>query len=461
MKKASLFLTLCLLVAFFFSCKGAPSAFNGSLNGYTHHYDSGRDRAWEEDVLYLAQVHLGEKYAYGHPLLCDRDSTVILPPDTETKENLFDRALKEQFLENINALIPKIQELTDAQILYEMQKTVALLDDCHSSVRLPATQFLPFSFEAFITDTGINLHTVRVPITHEYAIFSRLIAIGGIPIEDVLQKLSVYPSAENEHFLFDALTSIHQTALLTRKEALQMIGAVGADAQTATLTLILQNGEEYTVDVPFGSAEEIKNAEMCKKDLYAQKVLPFKNNSENYWYTHFAEDGIFYIRINRVTESETVPYNTFFAQIEAILTEAKSDTVVVDLRRNYGGSYYTEHNARLAQLLEKMKSRKVIVLVDSAVASASAALAAQIRHSMDNVLLVGTPTGQSSESFGPATEYTLPNSGYVFTMADRLYRAWSADEGKTLTPDIIIYQRLEDTSAGIDTVWESIKNQME
>ena len=55
--------------------------FTGKLNGYVYYYDQGRSRDWEEDILHVAGVFLGEVYANGHPLLTDMEFQTMFSMD--------------------------------------------------------------------------------------------------------------------------------------------------------------------------------------------------------------------------------------------------------------------------------------------------------------------------------------------------------------------------------------------
>ena len=81
-----------------------------------------RDRQWEEDIVYLADTYL--HYLHGHPKLIDRQCLVIradgdtVGKASMTREYLYDPALRDEFIRQINTLILRIHESSDSELLY-------------------------------------------------------------------------------------------------------------------------------------------------------------------------------------------------------------------------------------------------------------------------------------------------------------------------------------------------------
>ena len=94
--------------------------YTGQLRGYVYYYEDGRERDWEEDILHMAGVYLGEVYANGHPLLTDMEFQTMFSMDGMPVEyrTFYDEAMREVFLQAINDLIPQIPELKDYEILF-------------------------------------------------------------------------------------------------------------------------------------------------------------------------------------------------------------------------------------------------------------------------------------------------------------------------------------------------------
>ena len=124
--------------------------YAGSLENYSHYYADGRDLEWEEDILYTAEIFLGETSMYGHPLLVNEDVQILFAMSSSSMDYrpFYDEALRTQFLQDINELIPRITELEDEQILLTLQKAIAKLGDLNTYVHFPMEQVYPIFFTA-------------------------------------------------------------------------------------------------------------------------------------------------------------------------------------------------------------------------------------------------------------------------------------------------------------------------
>lgn len=431
----------------------------GAFENYEYRYEAGRDREWEEDVVYLAQVFLGETLIKGHPKLI-RDFTTIMHQDNSiTTQEFFDPALYDAFVAEIQALIQKIPALSDVQIQYELARIVALLQDLHSNLFSAAERVFPLTAEQVSTEGGLGLCVLIAPEEHPEMIFTMLTAINGVPVEEILERLSAYISHENEYAVLTMATSLMYDGCITRLEALQAIGVVGPEETTAEFSFRTEEEEDFSVELTAWDMEERMTGKRLGQHLLLTDTPMYRDYFEkNYWWELFPEDHMLYIRYNQVWEDAELQYTVLASQLEnQMLSAPDTDKVVVDLRHNPGGEYIAGHNAVLDWLYQ-LEGKKIYVLIDESSFSSAVLFAANVREKAAGAMLVGTPAGQPPNFLAGVQSYTMPNSGITFSMSHSYWMCREDYEGDVLAPDILIYQTLEDYKQGLDTVLETIKS---
>ncbi len=102
---------------------GMPYKGDGSV--YVYYTTSVRDREWEEDIVYFADLLL-DPYT-GHPKLTERGCTVHCLHEIqdgfenveERYESMYDPELRTEFIQRINALLCSIGEKSEAELRFE------------------------------------------------------------------------------------------------------------------------------------------------------------------------------------------------------------------------------------------------------------------------------------------------------------------------------------------------------
>lgn len=421
--------------------------YAGSLENYTYYYADGRDLKWEEDVLYTAEVFFGEISLHGHPLLVDEDVQILFAMSSASMDYrpFYDEALRAQFLQDINDLIPRITELEDEQILLALQKAIAKLGDLNSYVHSPVEQVYPIFFTTFFTDRGAEIRSVMMPEEYSQLLLKKPVSINGTPIVEVTQKLMEYSSHENEY-----AANYFISQFLSQPAYLEAIGITDGEAPVSFRFL---DAEGKKVDV---SLSPVKYADLQMDSLtgYSSVSIRDKDNSCNYWWEYLQEEQALYIRFNLIEEDSSLVYSNFIQQLREQVPQAKM--VIVDLRGTTGGSFHSGLSIDLGSLLNQLKEQKSYVLLDASSNSAAILLSSCLRQRSANTVLVGTPGGQPANFFTSFKSYNMPNSDHGFSMSDFFWYSDENDTNEALMPDIELYQTAEDFAAGIDTVLETI-----
>ena len=162
-------------------------ALCGTSRNYTFYYSSGRDLEWEEDILFFANSYLDV-----YPLLTHFPSRIETVTDVEYTDEFYDPQLRQTFIDAINALIPQVTHMTDTEILYELQRLLAMLHDAHTCLLLDVERYFPISFQVFWEADSPVFRATLAPADHADAIFCPLAAINGLPIDQVIRRIAPY-----------------------------------------------------------------------------------------------------------------------------------------------------------------------------------------------------------------------------------------------------------------------------
>lgn len=427
-------------------------SYAGTLDGYTYYHSDDRNLQWEEDILYLAEIFLQKE-----PYLAE-ECFVYRGREGKARygyESLQDMELRNTFLEEINVLIPQIPELSDEQILYALQKTVASLSDAHSMVILPDLQF-PFALVPFYEEGEVVFRACTVPVTAREVLFGKLLAINDVPVKDIVERLLPYISCENEYSAMQMISNYYCSMLLL-VDGLQVIGVIDQGVKEAEFCFETESGEEVTITAQVFNAGDPDMPDLIIRTLYHAAPLMYQHNDLSYWMQELEESQVLYVRFNEVKEREDLPYGQFFYNImHTILEDSTIQKLIIDMRDNGGGSTYEGLDAFLQSLHNS--GIPVYVLVDNITASSAVWMTANIMQIVENAVLVGTPTGEPPVLCGARETYTMPNSGHFFFVSTRYYDLWPGYEGNAIRPDITIYQTVEDVKNGVDTVLTQVLN---
>lgn len=425
-----------------------------SSRGYVYYYESGRNRDWEEDIIYMA-----DNYTWDYAQLTSFDSRIEWPGDVEYSDQFYNEELRETFLAEINALILRIPELTDNEILYELQRIVALLHDAHSSIYLPAADSVAASFQPFYVDGELDVRAVYLPEQYRHVMFGKLTAINGFTVEEVMEKALPYLSYENEYWAVNLMFGIFGPEYAANPEFLQIIGISPKGAEGVTYSFLTEGGQAVDVELyPLSSPK-----------MYGQSMIPgytcnwvyelmYRDRQDRmYWHEEIAP-GTVYIRIN---EFEEDPNYTFLTLGNEILAQDRdrggTRKVIVDVRDNPGGYQFLGYG-QLITVLQRMDVQNIYVLIDGNTFSNGIIMAGSIKREIPEAIIVGTPGGQPANFFAGMYDgdYVMPNCGVIC----RIPTAWIVSlpdfEGEALMPDVVVWPTLADYKNHTDTILQAV-----
>lgn len=424
-----------------------------SFENYIYQYPSGRDREWETDVVTFANIFLTK-----HPAIADTYYFEVcayedtLPSYLVNKNERYDVDLRNTFTDEVYALIDQIPELSDLEIQYELCRIAALLGDAHTNVIVSDSEFFPLMVTQLEDGSSLDYYCTRIPSEFDSVMYSRLVTINGIPLEEVIDMLRPYVSSENSEWEEFYITDNFWNSFLIQKDLLQIVGVVPAGSDTAEFGFAGEDDAVTCVTLSAVSSDEYDASQMTRVDFYAKRLEQWEYPDQYYWYELRPEDETLYVRISKCYEISGYSFSTFCDEILEILSFSEEPLkLVIDLRGNTGGKYPMSGFEDFTNRLKSTETSGTYILIDHGVFSSGNAMAGRLSMALTDALLVGTPTGQPGYTWGKPRYYNLLYSPLQYRLSTELWIVSDSGE-EAIMPDITVYQTLEDYRSGVDTV---------
>lgn len=434
----------------------AWAGYSGTSKGYIYLHSEERDHAWEEDILYFAGTYLDN---YG--LLTHFPSRVEYVDDVEYEDYLYDPNMRDTFIEEINTLIPRIPDLSDTEILYELQRILALLRDAHASLIIDNGTYFPICFEPFYEEDEWVYRVSFILDGNEQAIMCTLAGVNGIPLEEVIQRITPYLSYENEQWIAHQISGYYHPGSLAEADLLKVCGILGPDDKEATYNLITETDESLDVTLRSFNIDQIPHLDMVGiPHLFVYPSI-YRNYDTSYFYEMYPEENMVYVRVN---EFEIMPEYTFLDLGNEIIKDVREaggmKKIVIDLRRNPGGYQFLGY-PEFIRALERMDIEDIYVLVDQGTFSCAIIMTGNIKHYFPEATIIGTPAGQPPNFYGGIwpEDRIMPNCQIECRLPTAFCNILPDYEYDALMPDLIVYPTFNDYMNGIDTILEAAKAQ--
>lgn len=424
-----------------------------SDENYVYFHDTQREMEWEEDIIYLANTFLRN-----HPALLDSDVyiqryTSLTENELEYSNEMYDPELHAAFIAAVEELIPQLKDLNDTQILFEMQRIVALLEDDNSYIRFDESEYLPLNLDVIYEDGEAHYYAMTVPQEHEAALYGRLTAINGIPVDEVVARIMPYLSCSTREIADFLMVNFKSYRLLTVKGMLQTIGVMGLEDDSAELTFETETGE-ITCTFEAVYREEFENIEQKGILLQYTDTPAWRYWQEQYaWYELLDEGNAVYLRIWRCYDSAS-DFGKLLDRVTKAMREAEEPVkLIIDLRANNGGYEYVAQTTNFINGVNRIENDGVYVLIDGNTFATSYVKAYWLAQGIDGAQIVGSPAGQYGNLYGNLILQKLPNSGFEFYYTTGYFMMLPGDLREV---DIEMYQTLEDYKNAVDTVLEAV-----
>lgn len=334
--------------------------------------------------------------------------------------------------EALRTIENRIDGLSESQIVMELFRFTAMLNDAHTFpfIMIPCFDLHVLPIVMYGFDDGWCV--VNAGRGQRDLIGSRIVAIGSKSMQEIETSVPLLLSAESEFGRRQRFPY-----MCTMVEWLAYHGII-QDTRSVALTLETPEGDTVVrrlVPVPFypqflwSSVFEIDN----------ERPAVFSNPRKDFYrFAYLEPDRAMYVKFNQCVDQpgrETM--DAFVSRMAAFAQQRDISRWVVDLRNNDGGNRVWD------ALLEFLRDRPEInrqgglfVLIGRRTFSSAVLFADQLQMQTE-ATFVGEPTGQGPVFFGNPSLVELPNSRLMFAISSHLARSGLPfDSRDSIEPDL-------------------------
>ena len=374
--------------------------------------------------------------------------------------NLFHAMSRVQFDSALNSIDTRLPTLARHQVVVELQKLATLIGDGHTNVgpwrdSLIAFHTLPVALYWF--SDGIIVRAADS--AHANLLGARVVAINGIPVDSVAERLRPLVSHDNEMGV-RAFTPF----FMVMPEILQATGIV-SDMRRIPFTLeSAGRGQDVVL-------EPARLFPMLTGDIDRSWLNPpgwvdardgkpsalwLSDPMNFYWYKYLAESRTLYAQINTIQQKRSDSLGVFIARAIASADSAHAEKFVLDLRLNGGGDGYFNRSILLPLIKSQYDVRgRLYVITGRRTWSAAQMLVTEMQK-YTNATFVGEPTASKGNAFGDSYRIVLPNSKITFRVSTLWWQYLDPrDKRDMIEPAIKSALSFQDYANGRDPVLQS------
>lgn len=331
-------------------------------------------------------------------------------------KNLHHRASPAQFQAAVDRLHARIPGLQRHEIIVELMRLAAMVGDGHTNVsplKDPSFQFRELPLKLYWFEDGIHVRAATPE--HASLVGSAVVAIGGVPIEEVIRRIAEITPRDNDMGL-----RFHAPILLALPEIQHALGLSGrTDASTITLrsadqetTVTLDAGAVPAMwppdtDISLATPDGWVDGRSTPAPLWLQAPLDYHRM------VALPAQNALYVQLNMVTGTDSQSLEQFGDAILRQVRTTNPGSVILDLRLNRGGNHDLRFPFIAGLIKAEDEDTRLYVLAGRGSFSATQRLLDDLSNYSDAVL-VGEPASSRPNSYGDSYKDTLPNSGIAF-----------------------------------------------
>lgn len=343
----------------------------------------------------------------------------------------FDATTSEQLRQRLRRLKDDASEMSDATVIVELARAVALAGNAHTRLYLLRNRTELRRLPIRVWWFADGLYVVKATPENERLVGCLVERIGPQSAEAARERLA-------DVYAGNASWKAYMSAyLLTSPEVLQGAGLVpnmegiawsfrcGARVTEAVLRPLPLVRKQTPVEAWWDLAPDFGSPGLKLVGALDGRPLPLYLRQPDRNYLHHVLDGrTLYVRYNRSQEMPSLSLSTFAEQVSADTGGRPLEEIVVDVRFNTGGNLDVGRPLmeRLRTLAAE-KGARVFVIVGRATFSAGLYHAAQWKEW--GATLVGEPPGDELDFWAEGGNVVLPNSLLTIHYANG-FHAYSA-----------------------------------
>lgn len=358
--------------------------------------------------------------------------------------NLFFNTSKENFNMEIKALQNSLDNLKDEEIVDGIYKIVASIGDTHTSVYKESLNVYPIQFYFF----NEGIYVINTTSEYKESLYSKLIKINGVDIEEVQKVLLPLIVLDNE-----AIVKKVMPKYLMNPEILYGVNVV-PDTQKTSFTFENKKGEKFTLDINSVNRKNF-NDQLVISKYDSSYPLYMQESKLYYWYKYLDKEKTVYFKYNRCQSKEKNDIEAFTKELLNFLDSHPVEKFVIDIRDNSGGS-----DKYIKPFIDWLKEKdingknRLFVIVGRSTFS-SAIINAVMLKKETNATFIGEATGGKPNHYGAVSSFELPNSK-ISIQYSKQYNKTSEDDSNTFMPDKVIDISIKDYLSKKDPVLEYI-----
>lgn len=377
--------------------------------------------------------------------------------------NFFHNISKEEFYDNVDRLIVDENNLNVYSIVVELSKLVALAGDAHTALELPKNNMLPI--ESYWFEEGIYI-TGTMP-EFENVLHQKIIEIEGVPITEVVEKLTEMISHENIQFVKSQLPELlictdvlYGLGIASSVEKVEVrIESQGGKQSSQLMASIKYNNWKMMVD-----KNEVSQG---TNETKASEIPLFRKNREMYYWKEKIKNGsILYVNYKKCKEMKSLTVENFVGNIKEILEkDLKIQHIVLDYRNNNGGNSELFRpfidwlsNFQRVRNKDTKKVFNIFVIVGRDTFSSALLNVYQLKFNT-KAIFIGEATGGKPDCYGEVNYFKLKESGLSVRYSTRYYSLIEEYSQDSFYPEIKFSVSIKDYLEKRDPCIEWIKKE--
>jgi hypothetical protein len=378
--------------------------------------------------------------------------------------NLFHTMSKEQFHAAVNDLDKRIPQMARHEIIVELARIAAMVEDGHTNLRLahePAVRFHTLPVNLYIFKDGLFIRSADRE--HAGLVGARVLKIGDASAEEAISKAGDLVGRDNE---MD--NKFFAPFLLVKPEILHAL-KITKDLDKVPLT-VEKEGKRQTVSIKAGNSTEAKELDdidtswlnepgwVDMRDQAAASIpLWLKDVDNKFRFEFLPESKILYVQINEIGNKKDESLAAFSKRLFAFVEANPVEKLVYDLRLNRGGSGELIKPLVLETIKSKLNQKgKLFTIMGRTTFSAAQFLLDDLEKYTD-VIFVGEPSGSKGNAYGDSRRVTLPNSKIIVRVSVYYWQNWKPYDTRQWTaPHLTAELSAEDYRKNFDPAMKAV-----